>query len=109
MGSQRRPLTDEDLDAILVEMFNRVGEDYHAWKAAGKLKDNWYATRAWTEADQEDFAQWLAGFLKEKKYCKGRYRNQDAGYHLAWKFLLPYGWTTGKVQKLKTYPFVSLL
>jgi len=92
---QRKPISEEDLDLILTEMFTRVGADYATLKAQGFLmQDRWYMQHRWSEQEQEDFAWWLAGFLKQHKYCKGQYRNQDAGYYIAWKFLMNYGWTT---------------
>ena len=92
---QRKPITDEHLDLILTEMFTRVGLDYVTLKAQGFLKQpEWYQQYHWSEPEQEDFAQWLADFLKRNKYCRGKYRRQDAGYHLAWKFLMDFGWTT---------------
>jgi len=96
---QRKPITDEDFDLILTEMFNRVGEDYATLKAQGFLKQkDWYMQRRWSEEEQEDFAQWLATFLKQHKYVTGKYRTRDAGDYYASIFLLNYGWTTVKHQ-----------
>lgn len=92
---QLKPLTDEDLGLILTEMFARVGADYAALREQGFMKQKeWYLKYHWSEEEQENFAWWLADFLKRNKYCRGKYRGRDAGYHLAWKLLMDYGWTT---------------
>ncbi len=88
-----KPITKEDLELILLEMFFRVGlaaEDYANWDFT---EDRWYEKYIWTEAEQNDFQIWLGKFLTNHKYTsKRKYRNQDHGYYEAGKFILDYGW-----------------
>lgn len=93
----KKTISEHDTDAILTEMFNRIGLDYHELSDQGFLGQiDWYMKHSWSEQDQDKFRHWLGEFLKSHGYCNKRrkYRAQDHGYYEAGKFIMNYGWTT---------------
>ena len=87
-------MRDEDIaEACLVEMFRRVGlpmTDLAAIQQWAKTQgDQWYKTRSWTDAEEEDFRKWMYAFLRKKTR-----RSAAACRSQAKWFLLEWGWTT---------------
>lgn len=71
---------------LLKEMFKRVGLEYSEEYCK---KEDWYLTKSWTEAEQNEFKRWGEGVLKVD--LKMTY--YGAAREMGW-FLLSYGWTT---------------
>ena len=45
---------------ILCEMYKTIGVDFDEIR----LEPNWFENYAWTEKQQNEFIEWLAGYLK---------------------------------------------
>lgn len=76
---------DEVLTACLKEMFRRVGERYPNPKLTNQHR--WYAMRAWTQQEEDDFKDWMVQYLRKKM----RLNIKEAQKETSW-FMLMYGW-----------------
>lgn len=75
---------------ILDELCKRVGVDS---KTVDFSKPSWFEEHSWTKDEQQDFRDWLAGFLSENGYAKKTYHmGQKHSYYEASKMLSNYGW-----------------
>ncbi len=91
---------DKDVKTAIIEMFRRVGLDY-TWDQIMEYADNdpeWYWSKTWTEADENDFKRWLEVlFYKSKAFkmypAKARKNivKKEVGY-----FLLMWSWRIGE-------------
>lgn len=77
-------MLNKHLEAILAEMFNRVGETFNEEyvKPVG-----WWLNHTWTAAGEDDFKGWLIQYGRKKN----RYSKKQAE-RFANEFLLCYGW-----------------
>lgn len=86
------------LKIILSEMCRRVGADFN--KINFKRKD-WFNKYSWTEAEENDFANWMISYLKKNKKAREELAGFSGWYlptikrTVLW-FLLDYGWTNKK-------------
>jgi len=88
----------QDLQAAFIEMFSRVGLDYtyDEIRAYADADPDWYWSKTWTQADEDDFRKWLADkFYKSEHFrvysAKARKKivEKEVGY-----FMLMWGWKT---------------
>ena len=82
------------LTIILSRMFEMVGEEYSPEKCA---YDFWFYAHTWTQATQDLFAEWLAGYVyRNHKECKYEFRrlrkNKKSAKEWADSFTWNYGW-----------------
>jgi hypothetical protein len=76
---------DNACDVCLKEMFKRVGETYPNGKLTGD--PNWFQRRTWTQAEEDDFRDWLKKYLKKKYRWTNHTIKKEIGM-----FLLMWGW-----------------
>jgi hypothetical protein len=91
-GEKMNHTYDDSCEACLKEMFKRVGETYPNKKLTDQ-KD-WYMKRSWTEAEEDDFRDWMKKYLKKKHKWTATTIRKEIGM-----FLLMWGW---KVSDWKT-------
>jgi hypothetical protein len=82
----------DNLKQVLEKMFS-----YSPYKFSEKFtkKENWFLKYQWTQAEEDEFKEWLSEFLKknwegitERKPLDKRFRDKAAG-----EFVFTYGWT----------------
>lgn len=76
---------DETTEACLKEMFCRVGERYSRRFCK---QDDWFRRRSWTDAQCDDFSDWMVAFLRRRERWTKKTAEKEAGW-----FLLMYGWS----------------
>jgi len=60
-------------------MFRRVGEDYAVWHDTICREDaEWYTRKTWTEAESEDFYDWLVALLRKRYKWTKRFAEREA-------------------------------
>ena len=79
--------TDKVLGECLKEMFRMVGLRYPNKKFTNNPR--WYAMRAWTAKEEEQFRKWMKKHLMKRM----RWRAKQAEKEVAW-FTLMYSWAT---------------
>jgi len=77
--------TDAVFKECLHEMFRRVGLRYPNKKFTDQ--DRWYALRAWTFDDEDDFRKWMMKHLMKRMRMRSDAAKKEVGY-----FCLMYGW-----------------
>ena len=83
MSNKHEKLCDE----CLAEMFRRVGEEFPNKELTDQ--DAWYAKRAWTCAEEDDFREWMETKLKKE----AKFTAKQATFETS-MFLLNWGWKT---------------
>ena len=82
------------LVVILKEMCKRVGADFEKMDFK---KDNWFHDFIWSDKEEQDFIDWLAGYLeknKEARYDVMAFPRSDKKMFkkCAGSFAFNYGW-----------------
>lgn len=83
----------EILDAILQEMFKRVNRDYDRDYCR---KQDWYTTSQWTEAEQDDWLQWGAKYMRDFH----GFSKKQAEEQMMW-INLTYGWQLSRKPEMR--------
>jgi hypothetical protein len=95
-------ISEEHSVQILTKMCEMIGLSYDAVKF---IKPDWFSLHTWTPEEEEEFINWLAGFLLKHKYVTGvsSRKNKERARHEAQKINAMYGWRTvsQKLQKAK--------
>ena len=83
----------KSLVEILTEMCKRVNVDY---ADIDFHKDYWFCEHYWTEAEQEDFCQWLTDYLNNNKEARQEFDINTTNKNIIQKqskmFCFNYGW-----------------
>lgn len=82
---------------LLPEMFKRVGLKSNDINNLTKIP-NWVSSNSWTENDEEEFKTWLVQKLMYRLKL-----TRDDAIKQAHKFIMQYGWSTGKEKQLELF------
>jgi len=84
-------IRDKLFDGAILEMGSRVGLDWESFDDVLAYQENngvtWYTTKTWTEAEQNDFKQWLTEYLGKHTRWSKKKIHWEVG-----TFILCYGW-----------------
>lgn len=76
---------EKTMNDCITEMFKRVGEKYPNEELT--KQDKWFQKRSWTEAEEDDFRDWMTKLLKKRHKWTNKKIQLEVGM-----FLLDYGW-----------------
>ena len=88
------------MTAVLIEMCRRVGAEFDD---VNFREDGWFRRHAWTQAEQDDFKEWLAGILYTVASARRElleYSSRRSKRHArkaADEFVFQYGWVMKEV------------